>query len=111
MAADLGTDKVVTYEYGDEGLKVYAVSDFEPGDGPRHIAFHEDGKHAYIVHEISNMVSTVAYNDGKFTEIERHQQYLLHSKAKLNLQVFDYRMTKNLFILVIEVMIVLPSLK
>lgn len=72
VAADLGTDKVVTYEYGDNGLKEYAVSDFEPGDGPRHIAYHEDGKYAYIVHEISNMVSTVAYNDGKFTEIERH---------------------------------------
>ncbi|MDW8571525.1 lactonase family protein [Staphylococcus shinii] len=72
VAMDLGTDKLVTYEFGDEGYSEYAVFDFEPGDGPRHITFHENGKYAYVVHEISNIVSTVKYEDGKFTEIERH---------------------------------------
>ncbi len=72
VAMDLGTDKVVTYEFSDNGLKPYAETDVEPGDGPRHIAFHENGEYGYIVHEISNNVSVVKYEDGRFTEIERY---------------------------------------
>ncbi|MCI2791991.1 MULTISPECIES: lactonase family protein [Staphylococcus] len=72
VALDLGTDKLVTYQFGMDGLKEYAVYDFEPGDGPRHIAFHEDGKHAYVVHELSNYVSVMTYEDGEFKELERH---------------------------------------
>ena len=44
VAMDLGTDKIVTYEFGDNGYSEYAVYDFEPGDGPRHIAFMKMGK-------------------------------------------------------------------
>jgi len=72
VATDLGTDRVVAYSYGEDGLEEYAVSQFEEADGPRHITFSSDGKHAYIVHELSNYVSVTEYNDGKFTEIERH---------------------------------------
>lgn len=72
VAMDLGTDKIVTYEFGDNGYSEYAVYDFEPGDGPRHIAFHENGKIAYVVHELSNIVSVMEYENGKFSEIERH---------------------------------------
>ncbi|MDK9866440.1 MULTISPECIES: 6-phosphogluconolactonase [Staphylococcus] len=72
VAIDLGTDKIVTYEFNDHGFSEHAVSDFEPGDGPRHITFHENGKFAYVVHELSNVVSTVKYEDGEFTEIQRH---------------------------------------
>ena len=50
----------------------YAVSQFKNSDGPRHIAFSNDGRHAYIVHELSNEVSVTEYQDGKFIELERH---------------------------------------
>jgi 6-phosphogluconolactonase (cycloisomerase 2 family) len=38
-------------------LKEHAVSEFNAADGTRHIAFHENGKYAYVVHELSNVVS------------------------------------------------------
>lgn len=72
VATDLGTDRVVTYKFGENGLKQYAVSQFNNADGPRHIAFSNDGRHAYIVHELSNEVSVTEYQDGKFIELERH---------------------------------------
>ena len=72
VATDLGTDRVVTYEYSSEGLKEYKVSQFKDQDGPRHIAFHKNGEYAYIVHELSNYVSVAKYEDGEFKEIERH---------------------------------------
>ncbi|MBF7016661.1 6-phosphogluconolactonase [Staphylococcus durrellii] len=72
VAMDLGSDRVVTYQYGQQGLTEYAVTQFEPGDGPRHITFNGNNKYAYIVHELSNIVSVVSYHDGKFKEVERH---------------------------------------
>ena len=36
VATDLGTDRVVTYKFGEDGLKQYAVSQFKNSDGPRH---------------------------------------------------------------------------
>lgn len=72
VTADLGTDRLVTYEFGDNGFKEHAVSQFKDQDGPRHIAFHKNGEYAYVVHELSNYVSVVRYNEGKFEEIERH---------------------------------------
>ncbi|MCU5746186.1 lactonase family protein [Staphylococcus sp. SQ8-PEA] len=72
VALDLGTDKLVSYRFGMEGLSEHAVYDFEPGDGPRHVAFHDNGKIAYVVHELSNKVSVMEYDNGEFREIERH---------------------------------------
>ena len=72
VAMDLGTDRVVTYQYGEQGLTEYAVTEFEPADGPRHITFHDNNNYAYVVHELSNIVSVVSYKDGKFKEVERH---------------------------------------
>ncbi|MDU3185485.1 MAG: lactonase family protein [Staphylococcus epidermidis] len=45
VATDLGTDRVVTYKFGEDGLNV---------------------------HELSNEVSVTEYQDGKFIELERH---------------------------------------
>ena len=72
VATDLGSDRIVAYTYGDQGLKEYAVSEFKEADGTRHITFSKDGKYAYVVHELSNYVSVTEYNDGEFKEIERH---------------------------------------
>lgn len=81
---DLGADKIVTYTFGVEGFKEHAVSEFHTEDGPRHIEFHNNGKYAYVVHELSNRVSVVQYHDGKFEEIERHLTILKILLEKLN---------------------------
>ncbi|MGC9678113.1 lactonase family protein [Staphylococcus warneri] len=72
VAADLGTDRLVSYTFSENGLKEHAVSEFNAADGTRHIAFHENGKYAYVVHELSNIVSVTKYEDGRFKELERH---------------------------------------
>lgn len=72
VAVDLGADLLVTYHYGQKGLEVAHRTTMQPGDGPRHIAYHKTGKYAYIVNELSNTVVVMAYDDGQFKEIERH---------------------------------------
>ena len=34
----------------------------EPGSGPRHFTFHPDGRHAYVIEEISSTVTAFAYD-------------------------------------------------
>ncbi|WP_340278919.1 6-phosphogluconolactonase [Staphylococcus coagulans] len=72
VAVDLGSDLLVTYHYGSEGMEVAYRTQLEPGDGPRHIAYHQTGRYAYVVNELSNTVVVMQYEDGRFTELERH---------------------------------------
>lgn len=70
IAIDLGSDQIITYR-ADQG-KLTKVHTFEtkPGSGPRHIAFHSNGKYAYVMTELSSEVIVLQYNeaDGSFTE-------------------------------------------
>ncbi|THE13850.1 lactonase family protein [Bacillus timonensis] len=72
VAIDLGIDKLITYEVKDGALKEVNSLSVRPGSGPRHIAFHPNGKFAYIMTEISNEVVALAYDssNGSFTELQ-----------------------------------------
>ncbi|MEH7224075.1 lactonase family protein [Bacillus sp. JJ1566] len=72
VAIDLGIDKLITYKVEDGALKEVSSLSVRPGSGPRHIAFHPNGKHAYIMTEISNEVVALSYDssNGSFTELQ-----------------------------------------
>jgi 6-phosphogluconolactonase len=74
--ADLGLDTVSTYPLdtvkGTFGAQ-QAGSVLLPGNsGPRHFAFHPDGKHAYVINELNCTVTAFRYNgrDGGLKVIE-----------------------------------------
>lgn len=72
VAIDLGIDQLVTYAVNEGKLtKVHALS-VKPGSGPRHLAFHPNGKYAYIMTELSSEVIALKFNaeDGSFTELQ-----------------------------------------
>lgn len=70
VVADLGTDELVSYEIKDEKLVKVSTYKAKAGSGPRHLAFHPDGKTAYLLTELSSDVIVLNYNDetGEFTE-------------------------------------------
>jgi 6-phosphogluconolactonase len=66
LVADLGTDKVMVYQF-DEGTGVMTPNDppyvsTEPGGGPRHLAFHPSGKMVYVNLELSSQVVVYDYD-------------------------------------------------
>ena len=66
FVADLGLDKVLVYRFNsDRGTLVpnepTGVS-VPPGGGPRHFAFHPNGKTAYVINEIKSTVTAFEYN-------------------------------------------------
>ena len=74
-AVDLGLDQVLVYELDVATAKLTPrpAGNYhaQPGAGPRHIAFHPDGKHAFIIHEMGNTLVSVRWDSasGKFTTL------------------------------------------
>lgn len=76
VAADLGTDHLYVYKF-DPAKGLLTPNDpigakLKPGSGPRHFAFHPDGKHAFAINEISRTMTSFRYDadKGTLTEIE-----------------------------------------
>ena len=59
--ADLGMDKLKAYQFDQKSGRLKSNTKFDiathPGSGPRHLRFHDNGKFAYVSHEMSNQVS------------------------------------------------------
>ncbi|MFO0791428.1 MAG: lactonase family protein [Pirellulales bacterium] len=71
---DLGADKIFIYEMDLAAgtLKPHGHGTCPPGSGPRHMAFHPNGKFAYVVNEMGVTVTAFAYdaNAGTLTALE-----------------------------------------
>ena len=69
VAADLGVDKVFVYRLdpGKAALEANepAYTAVSPGAGPRHFAFHPDGRHAYVINELNSTVTAFDYDAAK----------------------------------------------
>jgi 6-phosphogluconolactonase len=57
VSVDLGTDSVRVCTLTDGALALHRETALRPGSGPRHLAFHPDGSHAYVVNELSPSVT------------------------------------------------------
>src|SRR5690606_23741109 len=69
LVADLGTDKVNIYRFNPKGQHLLSPAAqpyiaVNPGGGPRHIAFHPNGKYAYLILEMEGAVVAFDYKDG-----------------------------------------------
>jgi 6-phosphogluconolactonase len=66
FVADLGLDKVLIYRFDPAKGTLTAneppAADVAPGAGPRHFAFHPNGKYAYVINELDNTVSSFDYD-------------------------------------------------
>lgn len=75
IAADLGLDKLFSYPFSKSTTKPLdetkvAVSETPKGYGPRHLAFHPNGKYLYLISERSGHIISYNYNDGKLIQFE-----------------------------------------
>lgn len=66
FVADLGLDRTLVYHL-DAGAGTLQPHDppyiaSPPGSGPRHFAFHPNGRFAYLIHELDNTFTAFAYD-------------------------------------------------
>lgn len=66
FVADLGLDRVMVYRYNaDKGTLIpseHGPANVVPCSGPRHFAFHPDGKHAYVINEMALTITAFSYD-------------------------------------------------
>lgn len=74
-AADLGLDQVLCYRLDAAKAKLAPNRQpfvrTPPGAGPRHLTFHPNGKHLYVINELGNSVTLFDYDAESGTLIER----------------------------------------
>jgi 6-phosphogluconolactonase (cycloisomerase 2 family) len=60
--ADLGIDKVETFQLADGGLTKVSEAMVAPGSGPRHLAFHPNGQVLYVINELTATITAFEYD-------------------------------------------------
>ncbi len=72
VACDLGTDEIVIYAIDPASgvMRKHGAAKLAPGSGPRHFAFHPNGRHGYSVNELLSTVTVFAYNNGSLRELQ-----------------------------------------
>jgi len=76
FAADLGKDQVMIYRFNTLRGKLEAGTQssapLHSGAGPRHLAFHPNGKFLYVINELDSSLTTFKYNaaQGTLTSFE-----------------------------------------
>ena len=77
LVVDLTLDKIVAYDFAHraEGLKAVPAATIDtrkiaPGAGPRHIVFHPNGRFAFVIFELKNLVASYRYTGEGFEFIE-----------------------------------------
>ncbi|MFM7152377.1 MAG: lactonase family protein [Gemmataceae bacterium] len=85
FVADLGLDKVLIYRFDPEKGTLEANNpggvNLAPGAGPRHFAFHPNGKYAYVINELDMTVTAFKY-DAKTGKLEAIQSVPTVEKQK-----------------------------
>jgi 6-phosphogluconolactonase len=69
FVADLGSDAIRVYALGHDGRLVAkdgSLMRAAPGAGPRHLAFHPDGRHLFVVNELDSTVSVLRRDGERF---------------------------------------------
>jgi 6-phosphogluconolactonase len=71
FAPDLGLDKVMIYRF-DAAQSTLTPNDppaaaVAPGSGPRHFAFHPNGRLAYAINELASTITAFEYDAGRGT--------------------------------------------
>ncbi|MCX4733781.1 lactonase family protein [Streptomyces sp. NBC_01363] len=64
LGVDLGTDsvRICALDTTTGTLKLHGETALRPGTGPRHLAFHPAGGHAYVLNELEPTVTTCRWN-------------------------------------------------
>ncbi|WP_030417609.1 lactonase family protein [Streptomyces sp. SCSIO 75703] len=67
VSVDLGTDSVRVCTLVGGAPAVHRETALRPGSGPRHLAFHPDGHHAYVVNELAPTLTVCRWDAAEGT--------------------------------------------
>ena len=81
LATDFSADRILSYRIAGNHVTENGVAAVvEAGSGPRHLVFSNDGRYAYLMSELSGMVTVFAYHDGRLEQLQAIESD--HAKAR-----------------------------
>jgi 6-phosphogluconolactonase len=96
IIADLGIDQLVIYQLDPSTGKLlpYSSVNTRSGAGPRHLAFHPNGRWMYVANELDSTVTQYEYDAAKGALLERQSLPTVPSPSPENL-VADIHISGN----------------
>ncbi|MFO0875777.1 MAG: lactonase family protein [Gemmataceae bacterium] len=98
-AADLGIDRILCYRLDPATAKLEPSKQpfvrTPPGAGPRHLTFHPNGKHVYVINELSNSVTVFDHDADTGMLIEQQTLSTLPKGFKGTSYCADVKVTPN----------------
>lgn len=73
LTTDFSGDRILCFSYNkhDKKLEDHGIAaHIKAGSGPRHLVFAPNGRHAYLMNELSGKVIVYSYSDGKLKELQ-----------------------------------------
>ncbi len=71
LATDFSADRILSYQLTERGVIGNGVAAHVSADsGPRHLVFSRDGRHAYLMSELSGKVTVFSYHEGKLERLQ-----------------------------------------
>lgn len=73
FATDFSADRILRFVLHPKDIIPHPsleATNIEADSGPRHLTFSADGKHAYLISELSGKVTAFNYNDGQLEQIQ-----------------------------------------
>lgn len=99
LAADLGIDQILSYHLDAATAKLTPnqppFTKAPPGAGPRHLTFHPNGKHVYVINELKNSVTRFDYAVATGTLTERETISTLPKEFTGRSYCADLKITPN----------------
>ncbi len=93
LACDLGLDKVLIYKMDPASgkLTTHGFGTVPPGSGPRHLAFHPNGKFVFVNNEMLMTETTFAYDaqKGALKEVETVSTLPAEDRGKTGLSTAE----------------------
>lgn len=98
LVPDLGIDKLKIYRIDPSNSKPLqaatpADASVNPGNGPRHLTFDPSGKTAYLIQEMTGVITAFAYQDGKLKE--KQSVTLPHAGFKGKIDAADVHLSPD----------------
>ncbi len=96
LVCDLGTDHISIFQIHSDSGQLSGYSLFfnnSPGSGPRHVAFHPNGRWVYCINEINSTVDRLLWTSTRFSD--NPQALLTNTAASVKTIAPDFPSDKN----------------
>ena len=90
FVTDFSADRILQFAVTPNGLIAHSTNPaipVKPDTGPRHITFAPDGKHAYVIGELSGEVTAFAYADGQLDTVQTIAADTTHARGSADIHV------------------------